>query len=631
MRAMHGAKRTLFCILASVMDPKSPLVRVRDDGTIEPLTRRSEMLFKARPGLQHVAAPSEDVLLFRRIASENDAGRRILLAGEMGRRGTLGHVLKTVIEAGWTGELVVSEGLTHRSLFIREASIIGAASNALNERIGAVMTRLGVIEPEQLKVVVTKLAAGRRFGEVAVDEGFLTREKLFDVVRKQAEDIVVGALSVEEGTFAFLEGIDPSKIPARCHLDAREALAVAQERLAPAVVAGVDSIEEPLAWFNAAFGAIVTAAKKAGKLGPVKASLEAFADESPLDRAVFARMSPEGALDPRTTAEVLATLGVADPHITLSKRLYEYLVYALFVACSELPKDAERALLGQVEAPMAALTPRPPPVAPVPATTRPALQRTSTAPIARVALRRIPSHPALAHAIVDANPISVPPPVIVAPKVESPPEPTAVDTSVPRVLDKPALKKPVSSPEPPQLEILGEVEPEGEADESPTPPVRKTGTAVLLVAALLIAGVVGVSVLQLPVGKRWMAKFRPPPGASPIATPAPSPTPSLVVFAPASVSAAPSASAAPSEVASTSATPSASAAPSASAKVYAGLGAIRTKGEGHHRVWIDGKLAGETPNVFETPCGNHVVRIGSAGQPQMVEVPCGEELVLEHK
>lgn len=46
------------------------------------------------------------------------------------------------------------------------------------------------------------------------------------------------------------------------------------------------------------------------------------------------------------------------------------------------------------------------------------------------------------------------------------------------------------------------------------------------------------------------------------------------------------------------------------------------------RVWIDGKpIAGHAPRV-EAQCGKHTVRIGAAGKPKSVDIPCGGELKI---
>lgn len=86
---------------------------------------------------------------------------------------------------------------------------------------------------------------------------------------------------------------------------------------------------------------------------------------------------------------------------------------------------------------------------------------------------------------------------------------------------------------------------------------------------------------------------------------------------------------APPVVASAAATPSPSPTPSASAAPPSTVGTIRAADSGGHRVWIDGKLVGDTPQSYEVPCGHHVVRIGSSGQPQMIEVPCGGDVQVE--
>jgi serine/threonine-protein kinase len=44
----------------------------------------------------------------------------------------------------------------------------------------------------------------------------------------------------------------------------------------------------------------------------------------------------------------------------------------------------------------------------------------------------------------------------------------------------------------------------------------------------------------------------------------------------------------------------------------------------HHRVWVDGEVVDLSRGMgFRLPCGAHVVRVGSAGASQSVDVPCG--------
>jgi len=48
-----------------------------------------------------------------------------------------------------------------------------------------------------------------------------------------------------------------------------------------------------------------------------------------------------------------------------------------------------------------------------------------------------------------------------------------------------------------------------------------------------------------------------------------------------------------------------------------------------HRVFIDGRLAGEGPGTFRVPYGVHKVRVGSVGAIRSLDVPRGGEVVVE--
>lgn len=47
-----------------------------------------------------------------------------------------------------------------------------------------------------------------------------------------------------------------------------------------------------------------------------------------------------------------------------------------------------------------------------------------------------------------------------------------------------------------------------------------------------------------------------------------------------------------------------------------------------HRVFVDGVWAGAGGGGLFVPCGPRTVKIGSAGRPREVTVPCGGELKL---
>jgi hypothetical protein len=48
-----------------------------------------------------------------------------------------------------------------------------------------------------------------------------------------------------------------------------------------------------------------------------------------------------------------------------------------------------------------------------------------------------------------------------------------------------------------------------------------------------------------------------------------------------------------------------------------------------HRVFVDGRVVGESPGTFRVSCGKHTVKVGSAGASQTVALTCGSSLELQ--
>jgi hypothetical protein len=52
-------------------------------------------------------------------------------------------------------------------------------------------------------------------------------------------------------------------------------------------------------------------------------------------------------------------------------------------------------------------------------------------------------------------------------------------------------------------------------------------------------------------------------------------------------------------------------------------GLVETPQSKGHRIYVDGVLVGETPTPVLVSCGMHIVKVGSAGGEQLIDVPCG--------
>lgn len=227
----------------------------------------------------------------------------------------------------------------------------------------------------------------------------------------------------------------------------------------------------------------------------------------------------------------------------------------------------------------------------------------------------------------------------------SKPGPT-VDSDAPTPPPPPPLKiEPVSVAASPVLPVTAEVAIVVEsAPSSPSkgragPPKHDVALIVVLMSALI-----GVAVVAFYL---WSEEGNLPPTVSPgavvgpsggaIATTAPGPvapvkTSAAVEPAPSAASAAPSAVAALPAPAASAPLRVAMPAGSDTEAAAAGLGDIFTMlSAGGHRVFLDGRVIGHSPDVIRVRCGKHEIRVGGNGIPQTVDIPCGGSILVNPK
>jgi serine/threonine protein kinase len=169
---------------------------------------------------------------------------------------------------------------------------------------------------------------------------------------------------------------------------------------------------------------------------------------------------------------------------------------------------------------------------------------------------------------------------------------------------------------------------------------------VVVVSAVL--GVVGVEVYVRsvePTSAVGSVSPMPSTSSAPPSRPPPAPMSSVSTTARASTSAfSPAASAASSAASpahpsvATSASASASAAPVTNTATpagtdadaaAAGLGSIFTDPTfGSHRIFIEGRVVGESPGPVQVRCGTRSIQVGSAGVAKDVSVPCGGSILV---
>ena len=212
---------------------------------------------------------------------------------------------------------------------------------------------------------------------------------------------------------------------------------------------------------------------------------------------------------------------------------------------------------------------------------------------------------------------------------EAPPASEALDVPSSALISVPP--PPATSAKPPPLPS----EPAPAAKPSPavvaaSSPGSRRPIAVAFVGALVCAAAAAIALRgRTPDASITTSTATAPSATSSTAsadpTPAASrPAPAESVTLPPPDAAAPAKdAAAPAKEAGSASDAAAPDAASSNGGTVAGAGELVIEEAGGHRVWVDGKLVGESPLKIQTTCGRHEVQVGSAGTPHTVNIPCG--------
>jgi hypothetical protein len=195
-----------------------PAARVRSLGAEQAeLEVSKEIADRAglRPGDELQAfAPGGNLLLVTR-----EGARRGYFAGSLEAL-SLAEIFGFLCSAIRSGSLVLqSPGGVRRKILLHEGQVTFAASSEISERLGPVLLRHGMVDPEKLKSCEPRVNAGNKLGKLLIDTGALTPAQLYKGVQLQVREIVLAAFLEVQGDFAFIEseGLAPDavKLPDR--------------------------------------------------------------------------------------------------------------------------------------------------------------------------------------------------------------------------------------------------------------------------------------------------------------------------------------------------------------------------------------------------------------------------------
>ena len=201
------------------MADDADFLRVDSTGTIHPVGRGASQQLRARIGSWRLLPSPQNVLLLR--AGDGTDAPLLRMAGEIRTPGALCDVIAVAAQSAWSGEIVVLEAGTQRSIYLEEGTVVGAATNVADERLGETLYRFGVVTREQLEAAIkASSVSGKRIGEAAIDLEYVSPEELFPMMARQVEEVFYAALRVAEGMFYVFDRYDEAQLPRRHNMNA---------------------------------------------------------------------------------------------------------------------------------------------------------------------------------------------------------------------------------------------------------------------------------------------------------------------------------------------------------------------------------------------------------------------------
>lgn len=121
----------------------------------------------------------------------------------------LPQVLSFLSAAQKSGTLVLNRGDQDTHIFFENGSIVFAASNQEQFRLGQILLRKKKLtRSDCVRIDDLMVNKGGRFGQIAVTEGILTDPQLHDFLKIQVSEILYDAFVWTGGSFEFSEAVD---------------------------------------------------------------------------------------------------------------------------------------------------------------------------------------------------------------------------------------------------------------------------------------------------------------------------------------------------------------------------------------------------------------------------------------
>jgi len=207
-------------------DTKGHLL-VDEAGRITVIGEELRRQLKGRAGY-YTHLPSERSLLHFQRASTvpalDEFKDPIVLHGDIAGMGSTIEIINFVTASKLSGNLIFVSGSARKCLYFKQGEVRGASSNLVEDRLGEVMYRYGVMSREDLDRFIADAKRYKRpLGNYLLDQHVLNQAELYLYIRRQVEEIFYSVLLICDGDF-YLTRFDVDALPSPLSLNAQSML-----------------------------------------------------------------------------------------------------------------------------------------------------------------------------------------------------------------------------------------------------------------------------------------------------------------------------------------------------------------------------------------------------------------------
>ena len=123
-------------------------------------------------------------------------------------------ILLGLAQDGFTGNVLVDTGRGQKKLFFEEGDLVFATSNQMDDRLGEVLYRNGIINLDELTDAAVQVTRLRKFGQVLMASGALTAADLWNGLKDQVKCILDSVFLVNKVFYQINENgkTPPTKV-----------------------------------------------------------------------------------------------------------------------------------------------------------------------------------------------------------------------------------------------------------------------------------------------------------------------------------------------------------------------------------------------------------------------------------